>query len=694
MVYNNIISDAPDYGVINFGKGNVILENNYISNSKGVFIDNRTISDTSYVLEIRDNYFKSLTGQEVIRNMNEKNNFFASQNKYDTDIIFYNDLNGVDNEYISNNIFSQLSDIQFTNPALNDYSLSSNNASEYIGMGAPGGPEFLDYEDPATTPALLVITPDMLTDNVIGGSVDSPLFLFDEQNIDIEDNAHPISKSWKPFYYMEKDAYHTTVDLGDEHFISQINLHDMNDSHNFTVEYFDGTNWINLFQEPLDNYNQWIRNDVEINTRYLRFSMYDSPYAAVNEILIYGYSLLKESQQIIVNSSMMTDMVSGGSVDSPDFLFDEQNVDITTGEHPMSLSWKPWYNNSHAPYHAVLEMDQAYKLTKLALHDMHNTQDLVIETSQDGENWSVLYVEPCDRFNVWQETDVDIITKYLRFTMLDSPYASVNEILLFGYPVMTLPEENHNLENQIVISPDMVNDLVAGGSVDTPLYLFDEQSLNPELDQQPVSKNWRPFYNNGNAPYYTTIDLAGQYVITKIYIHDMHSTYDFNLEYDNASNWTPLLTEPCDSYNVWKVHEVNVTTSKLRLSMLDSPYAGVNEIILVGYPVLNRNSVNNTMKNNKTKSEVLEENLKPVLFPNPVKDNINLRLPLTSEAVNQNVKIYNISGQLIYSLDIDKNSLDANLKIETSNILSRSGLYLLKYKNDKGVEETIKFYKT
>jgi hypothetical protein len=691
-IYNNILIGAQDYGIINFGKGNVVSHNNYFENNKGIFSDERSVSDTLLFNEVSNNYFKSLTGEEVIRNMNEENDFIATDNLYDTDILFYKDLNGVDNEVLSNNNMIALSGVEFTDVATNDYSLPDDSA--YIGIGAQGGPEFFEYDDPATTPSRLNITPEMVTDNVIGGSINSPLFLFDEQDVDIESQEHPVSLSWKPFYNMNATSYHTTIDLGDEYHISQIDLHDMNDTHDFVVEYYDGLDWVIAFEEPLDHFNQWVTNTVNIETRYLRFSMYDSPYAAVNEILVYGYPLVKMSQQIIIDSSMVSDMVEGGSVYSPNYLFDEQDIAIASDVKPTSLSWKPFYNNTHAPYHTVVEFAQEYKLTKIALHDMHDTNDMLVESSVDGENWSTLFVEPCNNFKVWQENVVNVVSRYLRFTMLDSPYASVNEIQIFGYPIMSLPEENHDLVNQIIITPDMINDLVPGGSVDTPLYLFDEQNLNPELQHQPVSNNWRPFYNNANAPYFTTVDLGQDYLITKIYIHDTHSTYDFNVEYESDSNWNHLLTESCNSFNVWKVHDVNIMASKLRLSMLDSPYAGVNEIILTGYPIQNKASANDLMKGNKSESIALEDDLKPVLYPNPVRDNINLKLPDSSQAGNQNVQIYDLSGQLIYNQDIDKNNLDSNLRIETYNIISRSGLYLLKYKNDKGVNETIKFYKT
>ncbi len=695
-IYNNIIIGAPDYGIINFGKGNVFMDNNYIENNKGIFIDNRTVSDTLMVNEVRHNFFKALTGDEVLRNMNEFNNLNAIDNIYDTNIPFYKDLNGVDNEVLSNNTIGPVSVIQFTDPSTNDYSLAPSSANEYINMGAPGGPEFLPYDDPATTPRHLVITPDMVTDNVIDGSVDSPLFLFDEQDVDIDADQHPISMSWKPFYFMDNDSYHTTVDLGDEHYISQVNLHDMNSTFDFVVEYYDGLSWVVLFTNPCDKYNEWVREDTSISTRYLRFSMYDSPYAAVNEIIIYGYPIVKNSQQIIINSSMVTDMVIGGSVDSPNLLFDQQDVDYMTDENAVGLSWKPFYTNAKAPYHAVVTLDQDYHLSKIALHDMHGTNDMVVEASEDGENWSVLFVDACEGFNVWQINNINVVTKYLRFTMLDSPYASVNEVLVFGYPIMTLPEVNTDIENQIIVTPDMVYDMVPGGSVDSPEYLFDEQeSVNPDLGDHPTSKNWKPFYTNANAPYYTTVDFGMEYHITKIYIHDTHSTHNFDIEFDDNSSWSHLLTESCDAFNVWKVHDVNVTTSKLRLAMLDSPYAGVNEIIFIGYPVVNGLDNKSDFNNSNSQAQnVISTDLKPILYPNPVRDNLNLKLPKVFDNIHQNVKIFDVSGNLVYDQDIKKNSFDSTLQINTNQFIATPGLYVLRYKNEKGVQETIKFYKS
>ncbi|NRB59068.1 MAG: T9SS type A sorting domain-containing protein [Winogradskyella sp.] len=693
-IYNNILIDAPDYGVINFGKGDVHVFNNYIANCKGVFSDNRTISDISLNNSISANYFKSTLGYEIIRNMNEFNALISLDNIYDIDISFYKDLNGVDNETISNNYLSTVNEITFNDPSTNDYALASGISPEYENLGADGGPEILPYDDPATTSRQLVISSDMINDEVIGGSIFSPIYLFDEQSTDIEANEHPISKSWKPFYYMNADSYHTTVDLGDEHHISQINLHDMHDTHEFVVEYYDGTSWINLITDPCDNFNTWKTYDTEITTRYLRFSMYNSPYAAVNEIIIFGYPLVKDSQQILVDSSMVTDLVNGSSVDSPLYLFDEQSIDINSNAHPISKSWKPFYNETKAPYHAIINLNGEYRISEIALHDMHNTKDFIVEASTDGENWDLLFTEQCDGFKVWQKHETNVITKFLRFTMLESPYASVNEILIYGYPIMSLPvADNSIIESQIVVTPEMVDDLVIGGSVDSPLYLFDEQeSVNPEINEHPTSKNWKPFYNNSKAPYYATVDFGEEYHISKIYMHDMHSSGNFIIEYQDNSQWLPLITEPCNSYNTWKLHETDIDASRLRLVMLDSPYVGVNEIIFIGYPNGNVAEVQQKVFLESTDAKSIDLNSIEV-YPNPVKDIFSIKLPNITKDEFHNVKIIDASGKIVFDKDYNYTNTLSVSNIDSNSILKQSGLYLLVYTNDSGIKQSLKIIK-
>ncbi|MBX9807210.1 MAG: T9SS type A sorting domain-containing protein, partial [Flavobacteriaceae bacterium] len=318
---------------------------------------------------------------------------------------------------------------EFTDPSTNDYSLTSANPVAYQNMGAPGGPEYFD-----PVPQQITVTPAMVRDLVPGGSVQSPLFLFDEQNLSVQNGAHASSNSWKPALAMNEAAYHVVVDLGKEYHLSAIDLHDMEDTYNFTIEYGDASNWATLFVDPCSSFNAWSKNETDATTRFLRLSMSQNVFAAVNEIILYGTPVVPVVQQIVVLPQMVTDLVQGGSVNSPLFLFDEQNIDVLAGAHAISTSWKPDYSMKKASYHVMVDLGRVYHLSEIHLHDMNDTKNFTVEYG-DGTTWTPLFVDPCDTFNTWSINTTDVSTRYLRLSMYESVFAAVNEIFIYGYPV-------------------------------------------------------------------------------------------------------------------------------------------------------------------------------------------------------------------------------------------------------------------
>lgn len=698
-IYNNILIDAPVWGIINMGKGDCIITNNYIASSQGIFCDNRTVSDSLAPIDIKQNYFRSILGNQMVRNMNEINYLTAQDNKYDTNISFYLDQTGVDNDTIFNNTLTTVTEIQFTDPTNDDYSLAAGTPTEYLNMGAPGGPLFFEYEE-ENVPVQLVITPEMVIDSVSGGSILSPLFLFDEQSTNIQANEHPVSDSWKPDYAMQQSSYHALLDLKQEYHISKISLHDMSATHNFTVEYYDGTAWANLFVDPCDNFNEWQSHYTDVSTRYLRFSMYDSPYAAVNEIIICGYLLPKTAQQVVVTSGMVTDQVVGGSVDAPQFLFDEQTLDISANQHAVSASWKPATTNTNAPFNVMIDLGQDYHLSEINFHDMNDTHDFIVEYG-DGPDWVQLLTEPCDAYNTWKSHTTDVSTRYLRLKMPQSPLAAVNEIIISGYPIMTLagssivPSDPLPEDQQIVITTSMITDLVTGGSVFSPQYLFDEQTIDPILNEQPTSNPWKPYFNNANAPYYATINLQEEYHISKIYMYDSSGTHNFNVDYDDNGSWLSLFVEPCDAFNVWKIHETDVETQHLRLAMLDSPYAAINEIVIYGYPT---SSSSKKGKKSHSETTIVKEVKAPVfndqiqLFPNPVNDKLYLKFP-ESMMGQSSIHITNSLGSVIYRQKINLVQKAQLFEFNAPRFLRSSGFYIFTFSNKNGAHQSIKFFK-
>jgi hypothetical protein len=428
-VYNNILIQAPSTGIAVYGKGNCSFTNNYLASNMGIFIDNRLFTTQTAPININQNYFRAITGNQNIKNYNEINYVTARDNVYNTAIPFFLNQSGNSNNFTAvNNTLTTVFDFEFTAPSTNDYSVTSANPLAYQRMGAPGGPEYF-----VPAPPKIAVTAAMVMDLVPGGSVQSPLFLFDEQNLSIPNGAHATSNSWKPALVMDEVAYHVVVDLGKEYHLSAIDLHDMEDTYNFTVEYGNASNWTTLFVDPCSTLNAWSRNETDVTTRFLRFSMYQNVYAAVNEIILYGTPVVPVVRQIVVLPQMVTDLVQGGSVVSPLFLFDEQSIDELAGAHAISTSWKPDFSMKKPFYHVLIDLGSVYHLSAIHLHDMHNTQNFTVAYG-DGTTWTPLFVDPCNTFNTWSINSTNISTRYLRLSMHESVFAAVNEIFIYGYP--------------------------------------------------------------------------------------------------------------------------------------------------------------------------------------------------------------------------------------------------------------------
>jgi hypothetical protein len=693
--YNNILIGAPSTGIIVLGKGECTFTNNYIASNLGIFTDNRSFCDSLSPVVIKENYFKDMNDVQVIKNYNEINYITVEDNIYDTDVSFFiNQSDNSTNYTVSNNNLGAVAEIQFTDPSVNDYTLTNSNPLEYQNLGAPSGPEHFDPE-----PQQIIVSSDMITDLVDGGSVNIPLFLFDEQNLDIENDEHAISNSWKPDYVMNEVSYHIVIDLKKHYYISEINLHDMHDNDSITFEYGDANNWSTLFVDPCDTFNNWSKNETDVTTRFLRVSMYDNVFAAVNEIMIYGYPVVKQSQQIVITPSMVTDLVQGGSVFSPAFLFDEQNLDVEVGEHAVSDSWKPYFNSEHAPYYTIVDLGQEYYISEINLHDMNSTHDFAIDYGNQN-NWTSLLVDSLDKFQFWNRHITDVSTRYLRFSITD-PYACVNEIIVFGYPVIEGLELEEIVEEdvievledeQIVITSNMVTDQVEGGSVNSPLFLFDEQNIDYQSGVNATSTSWKPDYLMNNTSYHIVVDLGNEYHISKINLHDMSDTKDFTVEYGDSISWTTLFVDPCDTFNTWSDNSTDISTRYLRFSMYQSPNASVNEILIYGYPISSSSNKSRDTKNTKTVSpEEQDLDLEHIEFyPNPVRQILNLKLPVKMIGKN-NLVIHDIWGKVIFNMAVLISVERPFLELNNFQLPKTSGIYVLSIYHESDQVKTIKF---
>lgn len=335
----------------------------------------------------------------------------------------------------------------------------------------------------------IILSPDMITDEVAGGSLDSPRYLVDEQNLTPENSGVPVSKSWKPAYNSDNAPFNVTIDLGAVYEVSKIALHDMNDVGRITVSVAENGLWHDLYSEQTNEYNDWKTREVKVYSRYIRLTFEAGSGAYINEIVLYGTKVLDDSvqvssaydkfnavtaentiKQIILAPEMITDEVTGGSLDSPRYLVDEQSLNIDKNEHATSKCWKPYYNSNNAPYNAIIDLGSEYVLKKIYFHDMFDVGPMIISYGEPG-NWTTLYTENFDTFNNWISQDVEVQTRYIRLTLEGGSGANTNEIMVFGYSISsavkeksaTIPLEisgnknsvNTSLENNLIVDSNL-----------------------------------------------------------------------------------------------------------------------------------------------------------------------------------------------------------------------------------------------
>lgn len=292
-VYNNILIGAPAHGIINMGKGNNVFTNNYISNCKGMFIDNRLFTDVNQPIVVSGNYFKDNTHSEIIESMNELNVVVINNNKWNSLIPFFlNNSGSKSNHIFANNIHTAIDEIGFTNEQENDYSLAESTPVKYLLLGAPGGPEY--FEDKKnnsknTKSAQIILSSEMIIDEKEGINIYSADYLVDEQGLSLDKNEHASSEIWKPYYNMDYGPYHIYFDLGRQYQLTEIALHDMQGIADMEVSIGEPGDWQEVFTEPCDEYKSWKRHSVNVSSRYVRLTIDESLSAAINEIVLFGY---------------------------------------------------------------------------------------------------------------------------------------------------------------------------------------------------------------------------------------------------------------------------------------------------------------------------------------------------------------------------------------------------------------------
>ncbi len=157
------------------------------------------------------------------------------------------------------------------------------------------------------------------------------------------------------------------------------------------------------------------------------------------------YPMGQVVDRIVLSKDQVSDLVHRGSDESPEFLVDEQDMDPTLDQHPISHPWIPKRNYQYAPYHTEIDLGSEYYLESIYLHHVvKNKGKLIVSALIDGE-WVKLFTDPCRKRNAWNHHMVEVSTQFLRLSIYDKKgnkrrgrsrnkdIARINEIALYGY---------------------------------------------------------------------------------------------------------------------------------------------------------------------------------------------------------------------------------------------------------------------
>jgi hypothetical protein len=236
----------------------------------------------------------------------------------------------------------------------------------------------------------------------------------------------------------------------------------------------------------------------------------------------------------------------------------------------------------------------------------------------------------------------------------------------------------------------MITDLVQGGSVNSPLFLFDEQNLNIETAEHATSNSWKPDYVMNETSYHAVIDLGQDYYISEINLCDMHNTNDFKVAYGDASNWTTLFVDPCDNFNTWSKNTTAISTRYLRFSMCQSVFAAVNEIFIYGHPIASNSAKSRNGK--KSSSESIFDSPNIELYPNPIDKNLNVKFPVKMIGKSK-LSIRALLSKTLYNKKVLISVESSILELTNLQLPKTNGIYLLSIFHESGKLKTLKFIK-
>jgi len=121
-------------------------------------------------------------------------------------------------------------------------------------------------------------------------------------------------------------------------------------------------------------------------------------------------------------------VVNESSVGDPGLLVDEQaGKEYPPDSSPVTQWHGDWKKESY-PIHAYIDLGRKRNIIAIYLYDTNSKGDFVVSVGEPGK-WTELFTDTCSLYNTWKAHDVDISTRYVRFTKT-STEANIAEVVI------------------------------------------------------------------------------------------------------------------------------------------------------------------------------------------------------------------------------------------------------------------------
>lgn len=156
-------------------------------------------------------------------------------------------------------------------------------------------------------------------------------------------------------------------------------------------------------------------------------------------------------------------------------------------------------------------------------------------------------------------------------------------ISIFAFKQL-IPSKHENLpdsSDKIPLHKEMVINESALGEA---WRLIDEQKVvgDPKAGSGKSPKtSWKIDWNKKDYfPVSAVIDLGNTYRLSNIYLYDAEGTGRIEISTGKPFSWSPVINEGLNKYNIWKNHEVDLSTRFIQIKYYDN--VSLPEIVLYG----------------------------------------------------------------------------------------------------------------